>query len=65
MLAPTARRVQIIQKMPMVSHGILSWARETAGLSLGEAVHKLGIGDARGVLAVDRLAAIEAGGIGT
>jgi hypothetical protein len=47
--------------MPMVSHGILSWARETAGLSLGEAVHKLGIGDARGVLAVDRLAAIEAG----
>ena len=47
--------------MPLVSHEILSWARETAGLSLSEAVHKLGIGDARGVSAVDRLAAIEAG----
>src|SRR4051794_146292 len=47
--------------MPKVSHKILSWARETAGLSLSEAVDKLGIGDARGVSAVDRLAAIEAG----
>ncbi|MGA9213833.1 MAG: XRE family transcriptional regulator, partial [Methylocella sp.] len=47
--------------MPKVNHEILSWARETAGLSPSEAVHKLGIGDARGVPAVNRLAAIEAG----
>ena len=45
----------------MVSHGILSWARETAGLSPSEAVNKLGINDARGIRAVNRLAAIEAG----
>lgn len=44
-----------------MNHEILSWARETAGLSPSEAVHKLGIGDARGVPAVNRLAAIEAG----
>src|SRR5271155_4629206 len=47
--------------MPKVSHEILSWARETAGLSLSEAVDELGLGDARGVSAIDRLAAIEAG----
>jgi Zn-dependent peptidase ImmA (M78 family)/transcriptional regulator with XRE-family HTH domain len=47
--------------MPKVNHQILSWARETAGLSQAEAVNKLGINDARGVAAVDRLAAIEAG----
>jgi len=47
--------------MPKVSHEILSWARETAGLSLGEAVDKLGILPRSGVSAVDRLAAIEAG----
>jgi len=47
--------------MPKVSPKILSWARETAGLSLSEAVEKLGIGDARGISAEDRLAAIEAG----
>jgi Zn-dependent peptidase ImmA (M78 family) len=47
--------------MPNVNHEILSWARETAGLSPSEAVEKLGIGAARGVSAVNRLAAIEAG----
>lgn len=47
--------------MPKVSHEILRWARETAGMSTAEAVHKLGIADARGVSAVDRLTALEAG----
>jgi Zn-dependent peptidase ImmA (M78 family)/transcriptional regulator with XRE-family HTH domain len=47
--------------MPRVNPEILSWARETAGLSRDEAVEKLGINDARGVAAVDRLAAIESG----
>jgi transcriptional regulator with XRE-family HTH domain len=47
--------------MPKVNPEILTWARDTAGLSLGEAVEKLGINDARGVAAVDRLAAIESG----
>lgn len=47
--------------MPNVSHEILRWARETAGLSASEAVDKLGIGDARGVSAADRLAALETG----
>jgi Zn-dependent peptidase ImmA (M78 family)/transcriptional regulator with XRE-family HTH domain len=47
--------------MPKVNHEILSWARETAGLSLSEAVGKLGIWPRLGVSAVDRLAAIEAG----
>jgi Zn-dependent peptidase ImmA (M78 family)/transcriptional regulator with XRE-family HTH domain len=47
--------------MPHVNHEILQWARETAGLSLEQAVEKLAIGDAGGVAAVDRLAALEAG----
>jgi Zn-dependent peptidase ImmA (M78 family)/transcriptional regulator with XRE-family HTH domain len=47
--------------MPKVSHEILTWARETAGLSLSEAVGKLGIWPRLGISAVDRLAAIEAG----
>jgi Zn-dependent peptidase ImmA (M78 family) len=47
--------------MPKVSHDILRWARETAGLDASKAVDKLGIGNARGVSALDRLAAIEAG----
>lgn len=37
--------------MPKVSHGILRWGRETAGLSIAEAADKLGTGDARGGLA--------------
>ena len=47
--------------MPEVNPEILVWARETAGLTLQEAVAKVGIGDARGVAAVDRLAALERG----
>jgi Zn-dependent peptidase ImmA (M78 family)/transcriptional regulator with XRE-family HTH domain len=47
--------------MPKVSHQILSWARETAGLSLGEAADKLGIWPRLKVSAEARLAAIEAG----
>ena len=61
MLASTVLRAQRFPTMPKVSHEILSWARETAGLSPSEAVEKLGISDARGIPAVDRLAAIEAG----
>ena len=47
--------------MPRVNPEILSWARKTAGFSQSDAVEKLGINDARGVAAVDRLAAIESG----
>ena len=47
--------------MPKVNPEILSWARETAGFSPAQAVEKLSINDARGVAAVDRLAAIESG----
>jgi Zn-dependent peptidase ImmA (M78 family)/transcriptional regulator with XRE-family HTH domain len=47
--------------MPKVNHDILRWARETAGLSIDQAVDKLGINDARGVVASDRLTAIEQG----
>jgi Zn-dependent peptidase ImmA (M78 family)/transcriptional regulator with XRE-family HTH domain len=47
--------------MPKVNHQILSWARETTGLSLGEAAEKVGISRRFKVSAADRLAAIEAG----
>src|SRR6516164_5296227 len=47
--------------MQRVNPEILSWARKTAGFSQSDAVEKLGINDARGVAAVDRLAAIESG----
>lgn len=47
--------------MPAVNPEILAWARETAGLSLEAAVERLGIRDARGVAAVDRLRALEIG----
>jgi hypothetical protein len=47
--------------MPKVNHHILSWARETAGLSPEDAVQRLSLGEARGVSPVDRLYAIEAG----
>lgn len=46
--------------MPIVRPEILSWARETAGLSIDEATAKLGINDARNVGAADRLRALEA-----
>ena len=47
--------------MPAVNPKILVWARETAGLTLQDAVAKVGIKDAYGVAAVDRLALLERG----
>lgn len=47
--------------MPAIKKEILVWARETAGLTLAEAADKLGIREARGVPAIYRLAALEAG----
>ncbi|HEY59704.1 MAG TPA: ImmA/IrrE family metallo-endopeptidase [Anaerolineae bacterium] len=47
--------------MPKVNPDILCWARETAGLTLEETSHKLGIREARGVSSVERLAALETG----
>ena len=44
-----------------VNPEILVWARKTAGLSHEDAVKKLGISDAYGVAAVDRLRALEDG----
>ena len=44
-----------------VNPEILVWARETAGLGHEAAVKKLGIRDARGVAAIDRLHALESG----
>ncbi len=49
--------------MPNVNPKVLLWARETAGLSLEEAVRKLQLKEARGVNAVDRLAALESGSV--
>ena len=47
--------------MPAVNPDILVWARETAGLTLPDAVAKVGIRGARGLAAIDRLAALERG----
>ena len=47
--------------MPKVNPHILIWARDTAGLTIKEATEKLDLNQARGVSAVDRLAALEAG----
>ena len=47
--------------MPAVNPDILVWARETAGLTLQDAAAKVGIRDARGLAAVDRLTALERG----
>ena len=47
--------------MPKVNPDILSWARETAGLTPEDAVQKIKLGPARGVSAVDRLHALEVG----
>ena len=47
--------------MPQVNPDILRWARETAGLTLENAVAKLSIKDARGTAAIDRLRALEIG----
>ena len=47
--------------MPKVNPEILAWARETAGLTHEDAARKLGIRDARGVKAADRLTMLEVG----
>ena len=47
--------------MPAVNPEILAWAREKAGLTPQAAVAKVGIRDARGVAAVDRLMSLECG----
>jgi len=47
--------------MPQINPEILRWARETAGLSPEEAAQNIGLREARGVRAVDRLAALESG----
>ena len=47
--------------MPKVNPEILAWARETAGFSREVAVGKLGIKDAHGIKAVDRLSSLETG----
>lgn len=47
--------------MPKVNPKILKWARETAGLSVEEAVKKLNIRDAYGLSADERLNALENG----
>jgi Zn-dependent peptidase ImmA (M78 family)/transcriptional regulator with XRE-family HTH domain len=47
--------------MPQINPNILTWARETAGLTLAQAAKKVGINDARGVAGEDRLQALEGG----
>ena len=47
--------------MLAVNPEVLVWARKTAGLTPRNAVAKIGIRDARGTAAVDRLAALERG----
>ena len=40
---------------------ILTWARETAGLSLAAAAHTIGLNTAKGLTSAERFAALEAG----
>ena len=47
--------------MSAIEPRILTWARETAGLSLDDAARALGIGDARGRTGGQRLEAMELG----
>jgi Zn-dependent peptidase ImmA (M78 family) len=47
--------------MPKINPKILTWARETAGLSLEAAADAIDLKTARGVTGADRLAALEAG----
>ena len=47
--------------MPEINPTILVWARETAGLSIEEAVRKIGIQDGRNKSAVEKLADLESG----
>ena len=49
--------------MPKVNPDILRWARETAGLTLGEAADRIALGTARGADGAQRLAAHEAGDV--
>lgn len=47
--------------MPNINHTILSWARETAELSVEDAAHKLGIRDGKKMSAQEKLLAYENG----
>lgn len=47
--------------MPTFNPKILEWARSTAGLSVEEAAHAIGLTDAHGVSGPDRLALLEGG----
>ena len=47
--------------MPAVNPDNLVWARETAGMTLQDAVAKVGIRGTRGMAAIDRLTALERG----
>lgn len=47
--------------MPKINPDILTWARETAGLTMEEGSRRLGIKAAQGVPPVERLANLEAG----
>ena len=47
--------------MPKINPEIMRWARETMGLTPEQATTKLGLRDARGVTAIDRLAKLETG----
>lgn len=47
--------------MAVIQPKILTWARETAGLSLGEAAQALGLKTARGRTGAERLTALETG----
>jgi Zn-dependent peptidase ImmA (M78 family) len=49
--------------MPAVNKEILIWARDTAGLSLSEAAHGLGLSSTKEQSAEERLGAIEAGSV--
>lgn len=47
--------------MPKVNPALLTWARETAGLSLEEAAHEIDLNDTKEGTGAERLAAIERG----
>ncbi len=49
--------------MPEVNPDLLTWARESAGLTLFDAAKKVQIGGARGIEPAERLAALESGAI--
>jgi len=49
--------------MPRINPKILTWARETAGLTLGQAAIAVGLKDGKKLRAVEKLAALEEGAI--